>query len=577
MASTWNQLPKLVEKNGSLDQAPVPILWLDENGIVGYANERSSTTFGFATESLIGQTIDCLCSSMQLSNWQDEWWPILKHNSQIESLPMTFRHKKGSAIQRTVSISLVKVAEIFFAALYLWPKPVDNAVSSKDNSTAFLDILGESVCIMDRSGTIHYANPTLRQKFAVLETDLIGRPFLDFVSPAKSQLQKIWASLQQAERSEVEFECNNMAGESLVLRMNIVPQKNATNESSQYLVSFVDITEQHRIAEKLEANNASIERLASNIPGFIYKFRMTPDGEFSFPYASKGCKEIFGVEPSSVVNDAIPIINTIHPDDIPEFQESVMISAQQLSPWNLEARLSTVEGEWKWFHAASRPELQENGDIDWEGMVMDVTDRKKAEAELAEAKEIAEASANAKAEFLANMSHEIRTPLNAIIGFTRLTLGTDLAPIQADYIKKVLSSSEVLLGIVNSILDFSKIESGKLNIERIDFSLDLVLENVGNILESKAAEKGIELLIDTPSNDSLDLAGDPLKLEQILINLCSNAIKFTEQGEILISVKAIESSTGTTKLRFSVKDSGIGLLRLSKKKSSNRSRKETIQ
>lgn len=549
----------MVAKYASLDQAPIPIIWVDKSGSIGYVNAQTCTEFGYSDEILIGQTLDFLILSLNVSNWTNEWWPILEDNRQISTLPAKCRHRKGLAFERNISVSKVEAASLSFAAFYLWPSFVDKTIAKTGESTEVLDSLAESICILDRSGLVHYANPALCSKFAISATDLIGHPLLDFLSPGKSQLKLLWETLQQDQPAETEFECRNHSGESLVLRMSVVPQDNGADESNQLLVSFVDITEQHKIAKALESQNTSYERLASNIPGFIYKFRMTPEGQFSFPYASQGCKEIFGVEPSTVVDDATPIVNTIHPADIPQFQESVMESARQLTPWNLEARLSTVENEWKWFHAASRPELQDNGALIWEGLVMDVTDRKQAEAALAEAKEAAEASAEARAEFLANMSHEIRTPLNAIIGLNRLALATDLSPIQYDYVKKALSSSEVLLRIINGILDFSKVESGKLTIEAIEFSLNSVLENVGNILESKAAEKGLELLIDSHLDECERLIGDPLRIEQILINLCGNAIKFTEQGEILIRVELIESSDTTVKLKLIVKDSGIGL------------------
>jgi len=286
---------------------------------------------------------------------------------------------------------------------------------------------------------------------------------------------------------------------------------------------------------------------------------MTSDGQFAFPYASQGCKDIFGVPPDRVVNDATPIIQTIHPDDLPAFQSSVMESAIHLSPWNFEARQKTLQGEWKWFHAASRPQLMDNSDIIWEGLVMDVTAHKKVEAELAEAKLAAETSAKVKSEFLANMSHEIRTPLNAIIGLNHLLLKSELSPIQRDYLSKIQSSSKNLLSIINNILDFSKIESGKLVMEQIKFNIDSVLENIGTMLEPIASEKKLELLIDRDQSVPLYLIGDSLRLIQVLTNLCSNAIKFTEQGEIIIAITKICADNQCQEIRFAVKDTGIGL------------------
>ncbi len=189
----------------------------------------------------------------------------------------------------------------------------------------------------------------------------------------------------------------------------------------------------------------------------------------------------------------------------------------------------------------------------------DITELKSIQEQLQAASLLAEEASQAKSDFLANMSHEIRTPMNAIMGMTSLCMQTDTTPKQRDYLQKISIASRSLLRILNDILDFSKIEAGRLEMESVPFRLDRMFHNLASIVAFKVEEKGLELLLKVDPSLPVELVGDPYRLEQILINLTHNAVKFTKLGEVVISVERLSQEGDEVTIRFSVRDTGVGM------------------
>ena len=228
---------------------------------------------------------------------------------------------------------------------------------------------------------------------------------------------------------------------------------------------------------------------------------------------------------------------------------------------NVELQLTRHDGSRVWvLDNATYVEHPGGGFGETEGTLIDISDRKRIEGELFEAKEGAEAASRAKSEFLANMSHEIRTPMNGIIGMTELVLDSELQPDQRDSLETVQASAETLLAILNDILDFSKVESGRMELEDLPFSVRDMLVDALKPLALSADQKGIELITEVDPAVPAGIIGDPLRLRQVLSNLCANAIKFTERGHVLVQVRlAGPIVLGRARLAFIVADTGIGV------------------
>ena len=254
---------------------------------------------------------------------------------------------------------------------------------------------------------------------------------------------------------------------------------------------------------------------------------------------------------------AIPFIEMVHPDDVEATASAMRALTEGKTVVGFENRYRRKDGVYLWFSWSAIPSLDDGLIF---AVARDVTERKHKDEELARSRDQANEASRVKSEFLANMSHEIRTPMNGIIGTTALLRSMALNPEQREYVEIIAESGEALLAIINQILDLSKLEAGKVSREEVDFSPVSVVESVSMLFAPAAAAKGLSIQSFVAPDVMPTLRGDPGLLRQILVNLTGNAVKFTESGGVLINVERVRSGSSDAVLRFSVSDTGIGVL-----------------
>jgi two-component system sensor histidine kinase/response regulator len=282
------------------------------------------------------------------------------------------------------------------------------------------------------------------------------------------------------------------------------------------------------------------------------------DLDGNITYANQRFCDISGYSADELIGQNHRIVKSgEHPKAL--FEE-MWHTITQCQVWRGEVKNRKKDGTFYWVNATIVPLVGRDGlPHHYIGIRTDITSNKLLEEKLHLAKDDAEAATRVKAEFLANMSHEIRTPMNAVLGMLKLLQNTDLSKRQLDYAHKAEGAAQSLLGLINDILDFSKIDAGKMTLEAQTFRMDKLMRDLSVIISANLGAKPVEVLFDIDPEAPRTLLGDALRLQQVMINLASNAIKFTPQGEVVISITQLARTASHTTLRFAVRDTGIGI------------------
>jgi len=418
----------------------------------------------------------------------------------------------------------------------------------------------DGILISDRGGKIILTNARVEQLFGYARDELLGRPIEDLVPRATreghAELRHQFVEIGQTRqigRARGSLQGLRKDGSTFPAEIGLSPLPRSSYGEGCVCALIRDISARLQAEARLRDSRLLLQAVIDNVPAMIYM----KDREGRYLFVNKTWSKITGFNQAELAGKRA---SDVLPDDtarrLAEADAEVLDSGE---PRTSEEQF-VIDGVAHDFIVVKTPIRDSDGQVyALCGINSDITVRKESERMLVAAKECAEDAARAKADFLANMSHEIRTPLNAIIGLTHLALKASTDPGLDDYLGKISQAGHHLLAIVNDILDFSKIESGKLSLESTALQLESVVTSAIQLVAEQAAEKGLELVLDLPSDVPDDLYGDALRLKQILINYLTNAVKFTERGEVSVVVRVIEDGEDQVTLRFEVRDTGIGI------------------
>lgn len=424
------------------------------------------------------------------------------------------------------------------------------------------DLSPESIMIVDLNGSIIYSNQEANKRLGIFDGN-ISRPKISLYDQ-KFQYSESWSlHVKQLEKEK------NLRYKSELIHRNgkKIPLEVSCNlievQGELYIISFSrDISERIQLEKSLQDSSEFLLHLTEQVPGALYQFVLDRDGVMKFSYLSPGIKSIFdlGQKEISGMDDIGLIISKIHPEDIAKVLMSSVSSAKKLTPWSCQFRVKEVEGKgYNWVLGAAKPEKINTGDVVWYGYLSDITEQKEFEDSLKAAREAAEKASKIKSEFLSMISHELRTPLNAISGSVYTLLQDEHSLPQKAALNTINFAVDNLIIMINDLLDFQKIEAGKLNMELNPINIVEVIRQVVNGLEFHArdSENTLNLYIDSSIN--FEVIGDKVRLAQVLNNLITNALKFTKNGTVDVSVKLNSVIGNTAKIYFEVKDTGIGI------------------
>ena len=544
----------LTMTQSAVDLAAEGVFFVRPDGSFYYANEAARSMLGYAREELMALSVWDIDVNFTAGLWKEHWQTV----RQQPPFTIESRHqaKDGRIFPVEICINYLKLygEEYSFAFVRDISDRKRVEVEMK-RQLATIEAAIDGIAIL-QEGTYLYANQSHLELFGYERSEeLVGSSWKLLYPPEEIERfeREIFPTVARDRAWQGEAVATRKDGSIFAEGLSLT-----LAEDGLLICVCRDISDRKRVEEALQESQAKFQRLVDDIGSNFVVFSHTgPSGIVT--YVSDGAASVFGLAKEDLVGK--PWASSIDwlPTDI-EIARSAVVQAMESRVFQqFDMRFVHPKRGRRTIRVSQHPAFDRAGNaIAIEGIMEDISERKRAERELIRAKEAAEAAARAKSEFLANMSHEIRTPMNGVIGMLHLLQGTELSQEQRSQATIAQSSAESLLTLIGDILDFSKVDAGKLELEIVDFNLHQHLGDFAKATALKAQEKGLEFVLDLRDVERSKVKGDPGRLRQIFTNLAGNAIKFTERGEIVIRCRLEEAGKALTFVG-SVSDTGIGI------------------
>ncbi|MCX6134711.1 MAG: PAS domain S-box protein [Ignavibacteriales bacterium] len=548
-----------------VEAASLGIVLCDAAGSITLVNGLAQQLFGYSREEFLKLTIEDLVPARFRAahvSQRSAFFGIPKNRPMGTGIEIIALRKDGSEFPADISLTYVKNKDTLVLALISDMTERRRIEEVIRESEARYRILAENTTDVISRQTLHgiytYVSPACKTILGYDVEEMVGKPSFFFFHPddlVKARIAQIKVT-DLPDSFTLIHRARTKSGTYLWIEST---NKTVRDESSGEIIDIVTISRDITVRKAAEENLAESERRLEQIIETVQSGITLSDEKGHFDVFNTAMEKLTGYSMAEA-NSSGDFSKLLYPDadDRQRALDGLKILLEQGHSPETESTILTK-------NAQKRTVLVTTDIVVFRGRKMflsgfrDITERKKAEEELKGAKEAAEAATRAKSEFLAMMSHEIRTPMNSVIGMTDLLLQTTLNDEQRDFVETVRNSGDSLLTIINDILDFSKIESGKIDLEEAPLELSACIEEVLDLLSHKALQKGLDLLYWIDPQVPAFIVGDMTRIRQILINLVGNAIKFTERGEVSVSVKLGWKLGNQLELLFAVKDTGIGI------------------